>query len=172
MSSSASGSKIKRTITKLYKSHVDEDYAWQLYYTMREELDWVEGVRSKRTGFTRYAYSMASLVDPRIETTLSHTIAGLILKVLSDLDISVDKCLDVYINYYEDGSNYTPNHSHNNTDQVVISLGATRTLTIGTKRYEMNNGDVIIFGSSVHGVPKEPHVKEGRISIALFIKKE
>ena len=34
----------------------------------------------------------------------------------------------------------------------------------------MKNGDAIIFGSGVHGVPKEL-TSEGRISIAFFIAK-
>ena len=53
--------------------------------------------------------------------------------------------------------------------QVVISLGATRTLIIGKKTFSLNNGDVIIFGSSTHGVPKEPTITNGRISIATFM---
>ena len=42
-------------------------------------------------------------------------------------------------------------------------------LKIGTKNYNMSSGDVIIFGSSNHGVPIEEEVTEGRISIAVFM---
>lgn len=59
-------------------------------------------------------------------------------------------------------------YSHPGLVQIVISFGATRTLIIGKKEYNSKNGNVFIFGSSTHGVPKEPKIKDGRISIALF----
>jgi hypothetical protein len=85
-------------------------------------------------------------------------------------EVSIDYyILGVYINYYRDGNDWTPNHSHPKQVQLIISLGATRTLTIGKKDYLMESGDVAIFGSSIHGIRKEPEVKEGRISIATFM---
>jgi hypothetical protein len=33
----------------------------------------------------------------------------------------------------------------------------------------MENGDVAIFGSSTHGVPKNSLITKGRISIAVFM---
>lgn len=77
--------------------------------------------------------------------------------------------LGVYLNNYENGLMYTPMHKHADTIQLVISLGATRTLKVGTKEYRMKNGDAVVFGSSIHGVPQEPSVTEGRISIATFM---
>ena len=52
---------------------------------------------------------------------------------------------------------------------MVISLGATRTLNVGKTAYQMHSGDLIMFGSDEHGVPREPQVLEGRISIATFM---
>lgn len=63
---------------------------------------------------------------------------------------------------------YTPNHSHRGTHQLVLSLGGERTLNVGKTEYVMRGGDAIIFGSSVHGVKKEPGA-EPRISIATFM---
>ncbi len=59
--------------------------------------------------------------------------------------------------------------SINYKKQLIISLGESRTLTIGSKEYNMENGDVEIFGSSYHSVPKNPEITKGRISIAVFI---
>ena len=70
--------------------------------------------------------------------------------------------LGLYVNYYEDGKMYTPNQG------TLLSLGCDRVLVVGKKEYNMKNGDAIIFGSSVHGVPKS-ETKEGRISIATFM---
>jgi hypothetical protein len=74
----------------------------------------------------------------------------------------------VYLNYYRDGNDWTPNHSHKDTCQMIISLGGTRTLSVGKKPYPMSNGDVILFGHGMHGVPKED-TQEARISIAVFM---
>ncbi len=77
---------------------------------------------------------------------------------------------DVYLNYYKDNTNWTPNHTHPGTCQIIISLGGTRTLNIAKKSYAMNNGDVAIFGGSIRGVPREEQQVEPRISIAIFSK--
>jgi hypothetical protein len=84
------------------------------------------------------------------------------------LTITVYLIQGIYLNYYENGDHHTPNHSHKGTHQLVISLGQTRTLNVGGKDYSMENGDAIIFGGSVHGVPKDNSVN-GRISIATFM---
>lgn len=76
----------------------------------------------------------------------------------------------VYLNYYRNGEMWTPNHSRPGTHQLVISLGATRTLEVTKKKIPMKNGDAILFGSATHGVPKEPEITTGRISIATFMR--
>ena len=63
---------------------------------------------------------------------------------------------------------YTPNHSHKGTHQLVISLGETRTLSVAKNEFRMENGDSILFGSSVHGVPREENVTKGRISSYFY----
>ena len=75
----------------------------------------------------------------------------------------------IYLNYLKDGTHYVPSHSHKGMVQLVISLGADRTLTVGAKDYRLKNGDVIIFGASAHAVPPETNLKDGRISIATFM---
>jgi hypothetical protein len=77
--------------------------------------------------------------------------------------------LGAYINYYRDGNDWAPSHSHPKQVQMIISLGTTRNLIVGTKTYILNSGDMIIFGSSTHQVHVEPEVTEGRISIATFM---
>jgi hypothetical protein len=78
-------------------------------------------------------------------------------------------CAGLYLNYYKDGNDWTPNHTHPGTTQIIISLGATRTFQYGKKDIPSQNGDILIFGSGIHGVPKDPDVTNGRISIALFM---
>lgn len=75
-----------------------------------------------------------------------------------------------YINLYRDGNDSTPNHKHDGTIQIVFSFGATRTLKLGSREYNLNDGDVIIFGSQIHGVPKQEQCTETRYSIAFFVE--
>ena len=62
----------------------------------------------------------------------------------------------------------TPSHKHDGQTQIILSLGTTRTLIINSKKYDSNNGDIFIFGSQIHSIPKEHNITDGRISIALF----
>jgi len=54
------------------------------------------------------------------------------------------------------------------TNQLVLSLGASRILTIVNKSITLNNGDVVIFGEQLHGVPRSKTPCKQRISIATF----
>jgi len=55
--------------------------------------------------------------------------------------------------------------------KLYFSLGATRTLNVSNKTYDIQHCDAIIFGSSTHGIPRDSKIKDGRISIALFLEK-
>jgi len=143
------------------KGTLEKDFALAFFHMLKENVQWDEGIRSKK-GFTRKAKALAPGDIPEVDYIITH--------VLEKLGKTNYLLLGIYLNYYENGNMWTPNHSHPGTHQLVISLGATRTLTVGKKDYKMENGDAIIFGSSIHGIPKEETVTEGRISIATFMK--
>ncbi|AYV86144.1 MAG: hypothetical protein Solumvirus1_19 [Solumvirus sp.] len=155
--------------TKVYPGFFSSKESTELYEHLKKtytenakkgvEPCWSEGVKSKK-GHTRLACSQQLGYDIKVTNFIN--------RASTHVNKSNIQHLGVYINYYQDGNDYTPNHSHPKQFQIVISLGATRTLNVGKKSYKLNNGDFIIFGSSVHGVPKEPEVKDGRISIATF----
>lgn len=152
--------------TVILKQSLSSDVATE-YYTKLLQLPWTTGIAS-RNGFTRMAYS-ASLSSP-----LGEELVELVYAVLREIGkirrLPNYAIFGLYINYYKDGTMYTPNHSHKGTHQLVISLGETRTLSVGKKEFRMENGDSILFGSSVHGVPREENVTKGRISIATFMR--
>ena len=152
----------RRTMTKYNPKLLDDNYCTALYYHFKYNIEWVDGVRSKK-GFTRKARPINFNQDVNLDELINRT--------LSKLEISRVSILGIYLNYYRNGNDWTPNHSHPKQRQVVISLGAPRTLELGSKSYDMDNGDVIIFGSSIHGVPKQPDRTKGRISVALFLSK-
>jgi hypothetical protein len=161
-----------------FHNFIDDSLANFLYHSLLN-IDWIDGIKTRSGGFTRKAMpiDINDIENNYIDNELVNLIRTYILKVLKDLDI--DKyynILGTYLNYYENGNNYTPNHKHIGQHQMILSLGETRTLIIkdtessnNFTKYKLNNGDVIFFGSQLHGVPKEPKISKGRISIATFM---
>lgn len=145
--------------TKYKENVIDKDRADGLYYHLKYNIEWEDGVRSRK-GYTRKAKPLDMGDVPELDQV--------VIEVLKQLTTTNYAIMGIYLNNYEHGNMWTPNHSHKGTHQLVISLGQTRRLDVGTKHYNMTNGSAIIFGSSVHGVPKDNSV-EGRISIATFM---
>lgn len=145
--------------TTFCKQAIESDIATFLYTHLKDSIHWGNGIKSKK-GFTRKAKAITLGQIPEIDQVVS-----ICLPKVTSKNYAI---LGMYINYYENGQMWTPNHSHKGTHQMVISLGNPRTLIVGKKSYVMSNGDVIIFGSSIHGVPKD-NSTTGRISIATFM---
>lgn len=157
-----------RTKTVYQEGVVDEDEALALYLSLKDSIPWREGVRS-RHGFTRLAYGILPEALDTEHPEVLHAIVQAVVKmglVGSEGQIAIG---DVYLNYYRDGNDYTPSHSHPHSKQLVISLGAPRKLVVGKKEICMKSGSAVVFGSATHGVPKDTGVTSGRISIAVFI---
>jgi len=148
--------------TMHYPNAISGNAALALYNHLKDTIVWDDGIPSKH-GFTRKAKALNIIQDDFI--------APIIQSAINICDITHLQLVGCYLNYYRNGNDYTPNHSHKDTVQVIISLGETRTLMVGKKAYTVNNGDVTIFGSSVHGVPKDVACVNGRISIALFLNR-
>ena len=154
---------MSRCYTTFTKGVIDSDAAFALFCFLRDGIEWEEGVRSK-LGYTRKAKPLNFGDFPEIDTA--------IIQALQSIEATTGTryaVLYIYLNYYEDGNMWCPNHNHPGTHQMVISLGGTRTLHVAKKEYPMKNGDAIVFGSAIHGVPKDSS-KEGRIAIATFMK--
>ncbi len=151
--------------TKYLENLIDDETASNLYKQLYEGIQWEDGIKSKK-GFTRKAKAM-TMEDDEIQIAVPYIFEA--IQKLKPADVKEYLILGIYLNLYEDGEMYTPMHSHPKQHQIVISLGTDRTLKVGKKDYKMKNGSVIIFGSSSHGVPKDPQETKGRISIATFM---
>lgn len=147
--------------TQIIQSALEYKRSIDLFEFLENTIEWEEGIRSK-TGFTRLAKSINLEDYPKL--------TDIINTVITKFNISNNYLIyGVYLNYYKNGDMWTPNHTHPKTHQLIISLGETRKLIVGKKEIEMNSGDAVLFGSSIHGVPKEVN-KKGRISIATFMR--
>lgn len=151
----------KRCLTTFKNNVLDNDISNYLFQDLKTSINWQAGIKSKK-GFTRKAY-VVSCNDKLFQELIPY-----VQECLNKLTKQSYAILGLYLNFYENGEMYTPNHCHKGTHQLVISLGNTRTLIVGKKEYIMNNGDAILFGSTIHGVPKEK-TNLGRISIATFM---
>lgn len=146
--------------TTFVKGVIDEKDSNNLYKYLEKHIKWEDGIKSKK-GFTRKAKALNYGDNKKIDEAID--------EALSKLTDTRYHIIGVYLNYYENEEMWTPNHSHKGTHQLVISLGDSRTLQVAKKEYLMEAGDAIIFGSSIHGIPKSDIPKGGRISIATFM---
>lgn len=156
--------------TKFFEKLIDDEAANSLYDLLMKNVDWEDGPRSKNSASTRKAGQLSVeelhfLLDA-IPASGGVTIWEVIRTTINQSSHRT-VCDGAYLNYYRDGQDWTPNHSHKDTSQFILSLGATRTLQVNKTKYPISNGDAIIFGSAVHGVPKD-ETKNGRISVAFF----
>lgn len=148
----------QRIKTQHIENFVSDDIAWCLYYTLRDSLGWTDGIKN-----TRKASPYKIGTYPELDSIIFKSLKACFP---TENDVTV---LGVYINYYRDGNDHAPSHSHYKQKQCIISLGATRKLIVGSIEYQMKNGDIACFGSGSHSVPKDPSCTEGRISIAIFM---
>lgn len=70
---------------------------------MRDSIEWVEGIRSKK-GFTRKAAYWKMGLDSEVDEVIIKGLAA-----VSKYDYAISH---VYINFYETGEMWTPNHAH------------------------------------------------------------
>ncbi len=149
--------------------YLKSDMCNALYLYLRDTVKWEEGIKSRK-GHTR----SGAMFDLDEFVIFLHDFPEAIVEISEVIDTFSSRkvCGGIYLNYYKNGDDWTPNHTHPGTTQIVISLGATRTFSYGKKELNSEHGDIFVFGSSLHGVPKEPSVTEGRISIALFMVDE
>ena len=118
-------------------------------------------------GFTRKAYAISNISEfQNVCDLIVNAIECLVEK--GELGHSNYDVSGIYLNFYETGEMYTPNHNHPHTTQLIISLGGTRRFNLNTKSFDVGNGDVLVFGSQKHGVPRQPDASP-RISIACFL---
>lgn len=109
---------------------------------------------------------------------------GPILKsIIETIQTNFDMvCIDFFVNYYKDGTEYAPYHSDQyGCDTVTVSFGCDRDFYMKPNRggetikYVLKHGDIFTFTEDInktykHSIPKRMKVKDDRISILFFLK--
>jgi len=70
-------------------------------------------------------------------------------------------------NWYPDGRSGIGAHNHDHWS-AILSFGSSRVFLLDDKPILLGDGDLLVFGTQRHGLPKMPAVAEGRVSIAIF----
>ena len=155
--------------TQIIEGAIPTEEALILYDYLKDSVSWVESIKSRKDrtngGFTR----MGCAIDINEYPDIRKIVNDIISKIKKSANHKDYLIASTYLNFYKDGSWWSPNHTHEKMHSLVISLGTTRNFVLGKKIIEVKNGDAVIFGSAIHGIPKQPEVKDGRISIAVFL---
>lgn len=165
-----------RIKTQFFPAVFERKEADTLYELFQTNLLWEDGIYSNRAArVSRKAYipfqDMPNFnEEPEEKSPMDILLEETVANCLKAVGRDSHYVYGTYVNYYRDGTDFCPAHSHKGQVQMVLSLGATRSFHIGDKIYPMNSGDCIVFGSSTHSIPIEPTVQNGRISIAAFLK--
>ncbi len=138
------------------KQALDNDTASAYFDFLNTNLEWEDGIKK-----TRKAKAINIVEYPEIQ----HLVLSLMDKHSPIKNMTL---LGIYVNLYRDGNDWAPSHRHLGQMQFIISLGQTRALKVGTKTYDMDHGDLCIFGSASHSLLKDPSITKPRISLAVF----
>ena len=150
---------------RYYPSLFNAEEATNLFQYLKTSIKWEAGIRS-RNGPTRLAKAISLDDDPLVQWA--------IVQAFMRMGLGSYVIFGLYLNYYRNGTDYTPSHRHKDTVQLVISLNepdGERSLTLDKVQYPLKNGDAIIFGDQSHGIPKVSNCG-ARISLATFMRYE
>lgn len=150
-----------------------------LFHLLVEKVNWDESMSARKTASYGVAYNYSQMSYPNQD--FLPELDQLIPEIEKLLDFRPNNCL---LNYYHNGSSRMGFHSDQtdilaaNTGVVILSLGATRTLSfrnIGNRgirhHYPLPTGSLIYMTNESqdkwqHAIPKD-HTTEGRISLTF-----
>eukprot|EP00933_Yihiella_yeosuensis_P056288 TRINITY_DN55394_c0_g1_i1.p1 TRINITY_DN55394_c0_g1~~TRINITY_DN55394_c0_g1_i1.p1 ORF type:complete len:273 (-),score=36.10 TRINITY_DN55394_c0_g1_i1:160-864(-) len=142
-----------------------------LYAECAQKMPWRQAVFRKRN-YQTGEVTVTNIASSRQDCSYRglHTGIPRLDKVLQRLQKELnitDPHAYLLNNFYPDGNTSIAPHQHDFWS-AILSLGESRVFTLDGDPILLGDGDVIVFGTQRHGVPKMPAVTEGRVSIAIF----
>ena len=146
----------------------------ELFETLVKKVPWRQGrvmMRDQETGdlVLRFDHRGHTIPASRMVADRPHDIPELdrlLQRAAAKANIR-DPAARVVLNLYRDGTKQLNSHRHDYWT-CLISLGAPRVLLVDNRPQILEHGDMIVFGTQMHGVPSMPSLMEGRISIVIF----
>lgn len=162
----------------------NELYSWILNNTEWEQFTLGNGAKSPRLNKSYgKGYNYSGKVNA--EVPMPQYLVDIANRISNQTGFPQNYWNQVLLNYYRDGKDSIGAHSDSekslgsNPRVCSISLGATRTFLLHPKNdknshhsVELHNGQLFLMGKDsqlkyLHSIPKEPHIKDGRISITF-----
>jgi len=134
-------------------------------------MPWRQAVLRKRnyeTGevtITNIASNRQDCTFPTLRTGIAR-LDSVLQRAKADFQIR-DPGAYVICNWYPDGNTNIAPHQHDFWS-AILSFGASRVFTLDWQPLLLGDGDLLVFGTQRHSVPKMHSVKTGRVSVAIF----
>lgn len=142
-----------------------------MYSQCATAIPWRQAVvrrRNNQTGeltVTEVASNRQDCVFSGLRTGLAQ-LDAVLERVCRDFDIE-DPGAHLVCNWYPDGRASIGAHSHPFWS-AILSFGEPRVFMLDGEPFLLGDGDLLVFGTQKHGVPKMPDVRDGRLSVAIF----
>jgi len=146
-----------------------------IYKEVMENAAW-EGLPSNtkdfRTGAAVMKYTkdgsvcIQSYQKAKYSPGLSPATDRALQKLFAEFGIE-GRTVGVLLNRYDDGEAMLGSHRHD-CWTALFSFGSERILTIDHTPLLCQDGDLVIFGTQRHGVPKMPAISTGRVTVVVF----
>lgn len=142
-----------------------------LYEECAQQMPWRQAVFRKRnydTGevtVTNIASNRQDCSYPTLRTGIPRLDEALV-RMQREFDIH-DPNAYLLNNWYPDGRTSIAPHNHDFWS-AILSIGTPRVFLLDGVPLLLGDGDLLVFGTQRHSVPKMPKVEEGRVSVAVF----
>jgi hypothetical protein len=149
-----------------YAKHLSGAYA-----DCAAAFPWEQAVLRKRN-YATGEVTVTSIASSRQDCSFAGLQTGLpqldevLEKVRKDLNIE-DPGAYLMCNWYLDGNTNIASHQHDFWS-AILSFGAPRIFLLDGQPILLGHGDLLVFGTQRHSVPKMPAVQDGRISVCIF----
>jgi len=143
-----------------------------LYNILRREIDWQPAMMRKFNRVTKEVTYHDMQAQGRMVSGFDSLRSGIqrldsiLESVQASLEIE-DPTARLMLNKYSSGRAKIGEHEHAFWS-AILSFGASRVMFIENQPVVLHDGDLLVLGTHRHGIPKQPKIQQGRISVGIF----
>jgi hypothetical protein len=149
----------KKCATTYSPAFLDPEVGLKFYAMLKDSIPWEPVIRDKKLLSKGKVVELNEYLD----------VLDMVMHCLNSMATRAYAVHSIHLNLYETGAMVFPYSTHQGTHHLIIALGCTRTLFVGKKRYQLNNGDAILFGYGYYRIPEQT-TTEGTILITVFMQ--
>lgn len=142
-----------------------------VYGECAASFPWEQAVLRKRN-YETGEVTITSIASSRQDCSFPTLMTGVprvdeaVQRVCQEFDIC-DPGAYLLCNWYPDGNTNIASHQHDFWS-AILCFGAPRVFMLDNQPLLLGDGDLLVFGTQKHSVPKMPEVQDGRISVCIF----